>query len=141
MLRESVNSLRAIHKGDHDTLGDALTNLALALDDAGAEGAEDLFLEALAMGRRLFGEDHPEVGWDWSNLGWMRYGERRCAEATADLTRAVEILTRPERTDRFASVALKNLGLALECVGRSEAAERRFREAIAHGRGRAWARS
>jgi tetratricopeptide (TPR) repeat protein len=134
MLREGVAILRAVHPDGHAVLADGVTNLALALDDAGAEGAEELFLEALAMTQRLFDADHREIGWSWSNLGWMRYGADRCVEAVSDLTRAVAILARPSDPDPFASVTIKNLALALECAGQPAAAEARYREAVAHGR-------
>ena len=43
--------------------------------------AESLMLRSLELDRRLFGESHPQVGTDLSNLATTRFGQGRYAEA------------------------------------------------------------
>lgn len=127
---------RAVYAGrDHEQLASSLSNLALALSDAGRWGeSREAFDEALAMRKRLYGENHPDVAWTMNNIGWAMFQSKQCAEAIPLFERAVAVLFDPEVLDRFGSTPMKNLGVALECDGQIERAEQVLTRAIACAR-------
>jgi eukaryotic-like serine/threonine-protein kinase len=62
LQQESVDILRAAHPNGHPLLAQSLSNLAVALDDAGRrDAAGDAYKAALAMRIDLLGESHPGV--------------------------------------------------------------------------------
>jgi len=136
LLQEAVRVERAVYAGrDHESLASSLSNLALALSDAGRWGeSREAFDEALAMRRRLYGENHPDVAWTMNNIGWAMFQRKECAEAIPLFERAVAVLTDPKLLDPFASTPMKNLGVALACDGQIERAEQVLTRAIAYGR-------
>ena len=93
--RSSVRAHRRHATGDQTSLATGLASLAWALDLKGefAE-ADTVYHEALAMRRRILGDEHPHVAILLNNLGSMRQKEGRLGEARTLHEEALELRRR-----------------------------------------------
>ncbi|MFI5012394.1 MAG: tetratricopeptide repeat protein [Hyphomicrobiales bacterium] len=138
VLLPHVLALRELALWDNaspEAAGELLQRAGSYLHGRGAyRAAEPLFCEAVAMGERVLGREHPQVA-SWLNdlglLYWTtgRYGEAEPLEREAIAT-SEKALGR-EHPD--VAVRLNNLARLLNDTGRQAEAEPLFREAIAIG--------
>jgi tetratricopeptide (TPR) repeat protein len=86
LMQQSVSIYRALHPSDpYPAFAEAINNLGYIEEQKGdTRAAKGLFLEALAMKRRLFGEKHPEIAAGLANLALVANDE-------GDLARAEEL--------------------------------------------------
>jgi len=133
-LLEGALRLRREHMpGDSVGLADSLDSLAALLQAKGDDAAaEALFREALAMLRRLHGDEHPLVAQSLSNLANLLHAKGDYA-AAEPLLREALAMQRRLLGDEHPQVAtgLNNLAGFLQDKGDYGAAEPLFREALA----------
>lgn len=117
---------QGLHGNDHPVVADCLVlwgrSLTFALDSR-AVGVQE---EALAMRRRFFREDSPEVAWSKTALAfafWHAAGPRRYAEAEALYLDAVRVHRREAESHPM------NLAMSLHSLGAMYCATRRPAEA------------
>ncbi|MEH2252992.1 tetratricopeptide repeat protein, partial [Nostoc sp.] len=68
--------------GDHPDVAFSLNNLAFLYDNQGRKSeAEPLYIEVLAMRKRLFAGDHPDVAFSLNNLAFLYDNQGRKSEA------------------------------------------------------------
>ncbi len=93
--------------------------------------AEPLYREALALGEKLVGEEHPDVGQWLNNFANLLLNTGRYAEAEPLYRRSIEIGTKSLGRDHVrVATRLNNLAVVLMDIGRYAEAEALLREAI-----------
>ena len=110
----------------------ALAQLAGAHYQSGdSQKAEILFRESLAIGEKLYGPDHPEVGTYLNNLALVRLEACNFAEAEPLLIRSLQN-DRASRKEGFDDMVynLNNLALVRRGQGRMDEAEGALRQAL-----------
>jgi serine/threonine-protein kinase len=130
-LREALELRRALGPVDPE-VATILSDLAMTVHHRGDyRQGEELFRQALAMRRELFGDAHPEVAESLDELGTSLRHQARYAEAELLLREALELRRRvlPERHPQLAT-SLSNLALVVQNLGRLEEAEALLREAL-----------
>ena len=71
LIERALEQQRTLFKGNHPDIAETLYALALAVFSKGDMGAaSQRFREALAMGKRLYGDTHPMVARSQAALGW-----------------------------------------------------------------------
>jgi tetratricopeptide (TPR) repeat protein len=110
----------------------ALVELAGAYYQSGdSQKAETLFRESLAIGEKIYGPDHPEVGTYLNNLALVRLEACNCDEAEPLLIRSLKSdqVSRKEGFDDMV-YNLNNLALVRRGQGRMDEAELALRQAL-----------
>jgi serine/threonine-protein kinase len=126
--REAVARLRAA--GSEAALGSALHDLGMALVSGDPEAAAVLE-EALAIRRRLLGDDHPDVAATLYGLGAAAHSRGDHAAATERFERALEIYRRhPRELHPEGAAALHDLGAVALFRGDFARAEPLLRESL-----------
>ncbi|MFN2371504.1 MAG: protein kinase, partial [Candidatus Krumholzibacteriia bacterium] len=116
---------------------DLLAAIAASLQAQGeVERAADLFREAIVASEGLGQKGLASAAWARSNLGYMLYQQGRYRECVDELTRALDVQRRifPDDSIELGNT-LNNLGGIERVLGRREASERHFAEALAMYRG------
>jgi tetratricopeptide (TPR) repeat protein len=109
-----------------DTLGEIYRELSHY------EEAETMHRQALAIRRKLWGDEHPAVASSLSNLGLVLWSRGKLAEAEAVERKSLEIrrkLFGPEHP--AVATSLNNLALVLKDQGKLPEAESAFRQTLA----------
>ena len=111
---------------------DILSELAVLLKNQGLTAeAEPLYLEALAIRERVFG-DHPITAQSHNNLGVFLQVAGRDETALHHKQRALDIYRKAlGESHQDVGIAHANLGTALKALGRMAEAERAFQSALA----------
>ncbi len=109
-----------------------LNNLAFLYNNQGRYSeAEPLYQQALAIRRRLLGEEHPDVATSLNDLAYLYYNQGRYAEAEPLLQQALAIRRRllgEEHPD--VATSLNNLALLYNNQGRYAEAELLYMQAL-----------
>jgi serine/threonine protein kinase/Tfp pilus assembly protein PilF len=120
------------------TLGPS-RELARSLSDLGAARCENADLvaaraaleEALAMRRKILGEEHPDTAVTYSELGRVLFDQGRLDEAEARFRSALAIRRKVlGPNDHETAVSMSDLGLLLRHKGDRAGAEKLFRETL-----------
>jgi len=133
-LLESVRGIAdGLYPGDHATMANLLTGLALAFEALGRSAeAEPLLERALAMRERLTPGDNRLVAISANSLGWVRLSLGRPADAEPLLQRALEMRRRLHPGDHpDVAISLSNVASVREHLGRAAEAEGLHEEALA----------
>jgi serine/threonine protein kinase/Tfp pilus assembly protein PilF len=132
-LLRSALEIRRQRGVDDSTLGANLSDLAMTLQSRGAYAeAESLFLQSLAISRRLYGENHAETANDLANVGDVRWHARDIPGADSVYREALAIRRRllaPDHPQVLAS--MHGLAGALQVEGKLVEAESLERRAVA----------
>ena len=97
--------------------------------------AEPLFIQALEMGRKLLGNEHPDVATSLNNLAQLYQSQGRYEEAEPYLVQALEMSCRLLGSEHPAvAKSLNNLAALYESQGRYEEAEPLYVQALEMGR-------
>ena len=131
-MEEALDGLRA-HFGEHMRVATALLNLAsFHTGNGDYSAAEPLYREALALQRRLVGDEHPSVAMGLTHLGSLLIRKRAYDEAEPLLLEALTIQQKQlgaEHPDVATSLyTLAGLSYRKEAYAE---AELRYREALA----------
>ncbi|HKP67661.1 MAG TPA: tetratricopeptide repeat protein [Pyrinomonadaceae bacterium] len=87
MHRRALTITRRYYRGEHPDIAQAMLHLAIPIQAAKPNEAEDLCRSSLEMRRRFFGDGHPETAWSRYHLGGVllrqgEYGEAlECSDA------------------------------------------------------------
>ncbi len=114
------------------SLATTLNNLAtLLVDEGDFDSAEELFGEALAMRRKLFGPEHTHVATTLDSLAKLHHARKEYDRAEQIYGKALA-MRRKLLGDMHPSVAtsLDHLGRLLEDKGSFDGAEERYRESL-----------
>lgn len=137
LYRRSIANLEQ-QPDSEESLAYPVANLATVLHDQERyEEAEPLHLRALALRRRVHGEQHPDVALSYNDVGWFYY-------LTGDYDRAEEFHLQALELERelydpehpTIALSLNNLGLVDLARSNLDRAEERFNEALAMRRKR-----
>lgn len=111
----------------------AANEVAYFLDAAGLHAeAEPLLRQALAIGERSFGADHPKLATYLNNLGMLLFTTNRPADAEPLMRRALAALEGSNGVDHpNVATVLNNLAGVLEATGRQGEADQVWRRALA----------
>jgi CHAT domain-containing protein/tetratricopeptide (TPR) repeat protein len=114
----------------------SLNNLGLLLDDQGKlTQAEPLCRDALAMYRRLFKADHPDLAASLSNLGSLLVAQGKLTQAEPLFRDALAMQRRVFKGDHSSvAISLNNLATLLKAQGKLTEAEPHYRDALAMNR-------
>jgi tetratricopeptide (TPR) repeat protein len=112
-MRRALVMQRELHPGGvHTELAEAINNLAWVLVQLNStEEAESLYVEALAMMRRLLGEKHQDVATMLNNIGYAREVRGAYAAAETAYTEALA-MNRETRGERHPETILNTANLA-----------------------------
>lgn len=109
-----------------DTLGMLFTALGSFAD------AEPLVEEGLALRRRLYGREHPDVATSLAHLGDVRNGQGRWSESVDLYRQALDLRRRTLGADHPAvAEAHRSLGMEMVHLGHLEEAEEQMERAVA----------
>jgi tetratricopeptide (TPR) repeat protein len=91
MMRSAVAMQRQLRGAEpHPDLADALNDLGLLLEeDTDYDESEKMFVESLAMYRRLFGDKHPDIANGLNNLAGVLQDKRNLAKSESTYRQAV----------------------------------------------------
>ncbi|MCP3960329.1 MAG: tetratricopeptide repeat protein [bacterium] len=117
---------------DNMKLAEILNNQGMAIkDEGGFRTAEILFHEALAMERRLVGDEHPEVVLTMNNLAAALAAQGRHDEAEDIYKQALELKIKVHgRRSPEAAISLNNLGVLYQNTGRLAESEPLINESL-----------
>jgi tetratricopeptide (TPR) repeat protein len=122
-LEEAFDLLLKHHGEDHRYTLSVLDQLGAALYQAGrSRDAEQRWIRALAIGERIYGPTHPEVGTFLNNLALVKLEDCRFADAEPLLLRSVAI-DRAAREQNFDDLTYSLNSLALARLGRGATTE------------------
>ncbi len=126
-LRLQAEAAQKAAQTEASQLGEAMRHLG------NLSQAEKYIREALAMQRKLLGNEHPDVAASLENLARVLSSQDRLEEAEAKYLEALT-LERKLLGDEHATVTatLGNLALVLQREGKLDQAEVFFREAVSH---------
>jgi tetratricopeptide (TPR) repeat protein len=130
---QALGLARELHAGDHPDVADAMAALAQHLRTTGGSvrEADSVAVLVLAMERRMWPERHPRVAAALGQLGRIRMGQGRTAEAESLCTEAFRIQLAVHGQDTpGAARAYAALAEAQAEGGSYEEAERNFRTAL-----------
>jgi serine/threonine protein kinase len=132
-LERAVELGRRVDPGGSDDLTFALNKLARLMWDTGQlEGAESLFVEALAMARKLHGPEHEEVAKLMNNLGYLLCVRGRLDESRELLEGALAMRRRIFGNEHSeVATSLNNLAILLSDLEDHQGAEKSLRESLA----------
>jgi serine/threonine-protein kinase len=131
-LRDALERHRAAREGEAEVAEDLDLLSTIGLARGRREEAEEMQREALAIRRRLFGDDHASVATSLNNLAVLARGGGRLAEAEGLFRECLRIRRRalsPGHPD-FGATLLNQTAL-LRQMGRYAEAEDAAREAVA----------
>ncbi|HEX7186451.1 MAG TPA: serine/threonine-protein kinase [Thermoanaerobaculia bacterium] len=119
--------------GPSRELAQSLNDLGVALGQkAELDAARAALEEALAMRRKVLGEEHPEVAVSHSELGRTLFDQGRLGEAEAHFRSALAIRRKVlGPADHETATSMSDLGLLLRQKGDRAGAETLFRETLA----------
>jgi serine/threonine-protein kinase len=131
LLRASLASQRLLYGTDDPrTLKPQLALVMLKLDQSETDEAKQLAEEALALARRRYAPDGPEVATSEAALGKVFSAEGKYADALPLLERAVRTLSAGQNRTEL-SDALGDYGNTLYYTGQIDAAEKINQQALA----------
>lgn len=121
------------HVIETESAGRLLNQIGEYLDDRARYGeAETLYKEALAMRRRLFGDEHPDIAHSFNNLALLYDNQGRYGEAEPLLQEALAMRKRLFGDEhRDVAQSLSNLAVLYDNQGRYGEAESLDQEALA----------
>lgn len=132
-LRIGAQCLAHVQRGDdEETLASALNSQAIYLYQAGRYGeAEPLFRQALEIGEKTLGVDHPDYGARLNNFAGLLLDTGRFDEAEPLFRQALGIREKRLGVDHpdYAQ-SLNNLAALLRATGRYGEAEPLYRQAL-----------
>ena len=111
----------------------SLNNLALLYQSQGRYAeAESLYQEALALRKKLLGEDHPDVATTLNNLALLYESQGRYAEAEPLYQEALALIKKLLGENHlYLATTINNLAVLYESQGRYAEAESLYQEALA----------
>jgi eukaryotic-like serine/threonine-protein kinase len=131
LLREAVEIERSVQGADSSSFIVCLHNLAGAYIDMGdLTDAERTERQSLATGRKLWGNDHPDLIYPLNNLAWILLEEKNWKAAKPILEEELEIGRKHLPHSALYITAAANWGRYLEEKGNYAGAEKSFREAL-----------
>ncbi len=117
MSREALDAVRELHPGDSEDIAARMSGLAMLLQDEGKlPEAESLFRDALAMRRRMFGDEDGTVAMSEHNLAVFLRGSGGDLNEAEKLLRDAAAVGRKQPGDTNATslaFTLRELGLVL----------------------------
>jgi serine/threonine-protein kinase len=135
-LREVLALKRRIYQEPHHAIAASLREIALIVGRDGnrAAEAEELFGQALATQRAVFGEVHAEIAETFEARGLVLIAQRRIPEAQASYREALAICERAALRSEVCPRARNNLGMSLYREQKLDEAEALMRQALAERR-------
>ena len=124
---------QALDGGDHPDLVTAISNLGFFRDNAGdRQGARPLYVESLAMARRVYDGDHPALAQAMNNMAYFLHGAGDFAEAETLFVAAQEMKSRLFAGDHSElALGLNNLAVFYDEQGRADRARLHYDSALA----------
>jgi serine/threonine-protein kinase len=128
--RQVLERQRARHGPEHTVVATAMTSLAAALETNDAEN-EQLLREALAMRRRLVGDDHMDIAHSLNNLGALLNLKGKPAEAEPLLRESLELCRKLRPGDHpIVAHVLDTLGWTLAVLKKFDESESMLSESF-----------
>ncbi|WP_218080811.1 tetratricopeptide repeat-containing protein [Anthocerotibacter panamensis] len=116
---------------ESSTLAANLNNLANLYSSQGRyDEAEPLYVQALALYRKLLGEEHPDVASSLNNLAGLYYSQGRYDEAEPLLQQALRLVRKLGEEHPKVAISLNNLAGLYYSQGRYDEAEPLYVQAL-----------